>query len=88
MNRIATIVAGLSLAFIGTATTFTISAPVNHFSGGFAAGDVNQDGDVDIADLVAMRAALGLCKSDVDSDYDTDVMDLLWVIDGWNTVCP
>ena len=56
--------------------------------GGYAAGDVDQDGDVDLADLVAMRAALGLCKSDVDSDYDTDVMDLLWVIDGWNTVCP
>ncbi|MDG2201227.1 MAG: right-handed parallel beta-helix repeat-containing protein [Phycisphaerales bacterium] len=52
------------------------------------AADVEQDGDVDIADLVAMRAALGLCKSDVDSDYDTDVMDLLWVIDGWGGICP
>ncbi|MCH2137330.1 MAG: right-handed parallel beta-helix repeat-containing protein [Phycisphaerales bacterium] len=51
-------------------------------------GDVDGDGDVDLADLVAMRALLGICKSDVDSDYDTDVMDLLGVIDGWGGVCP
>lgn len=51
-------------------------------------GDLNGDGVVDHADVLAVQALAGLCPTDSDGDFDTDVDDLLELIAGWGQVCP
>ena len=47
-------------------------------------GDLNESGDVDIDDLLALLAAFGTGSSgDCDQDGDTDVEDLLILISAW-----
>ena len=60
----------------------------NHISDCVDDGDLNGDGEVDTADLDALHAAAGICKSDVNHDGDTNVLDLLAVIDEWGGTCP
>jgi ligand-binding sensor domain-containing protein len=51
-------------------------------------GDVDQDGDVDAADLSALVLAwgpcAGACPTDLDGDGDTDVTDLVQLIVNWS----
>ncbi|MDY7107606.1 MAG: C25 family cysteine peptidase [Planctomycetota bacterium] len=49
-------------------------------------GDLDGDGDVDTADLLALLAdwgCIGNCPGDVDGDGDTDTADLLMLLANW-----
>ena len=53
-------------------------------------GDLDADGDVDVADLLTLIAAWGTCdgcSADFDGDNDVDVADLLTLIAAWGA-CP
>ena len=63
--------------------TITVSPPS-------LTGDINDDGLVDVTDLLAVIAAWGECKGcqeDIDGDGDVDVSDVLAVIANWGG-CP
>jgi hypothetical protein len=54
--------------------------------GGGTPGDLDGDGDVDTADLLALLADWGCsgdCLGDVDGDGDTDTADLLMLLGNW-----
>jgi hypothetical protein len=54
--------------------------------GGGTPGDLDGDGDVDTADLLALLADWGCagdCLGDVDGDGDTDTADLLMLLANW-----
>ena len=74
MNRIATVFAGLLLAFLGTSATF---------AGTSCPADVDGSGDVNVVDLLAVIDHWGTDGGDVNGDGTTDVLDLLSVIDTW-----
>ena len=49
--------------------------------------DLDGDGDVDTADLLALLGAWGTPDGDVDGDGDTDTADLLALLGAWGE-CP
>jgi hypothetical protein len=56
-------------------------------NGSSVPGDIDGDGDVDTADLLALLADWGCsgedCPGDVDGDGDTDTADLLLLLANW-----
>ena len=60
----------------------------NHFPILCFSGDVNDDGHVDVADLLLVIGdwgCAGTCVGDVDGDGSVTVGDLLLVIANWGT---
>lgn len=54
----------------------------------FMIGDVNEDGTVDLSDLLKVLAAWGpcdACNEDIDNNGVVDVMDLLILLGNWST---
>lgn len=55
-------------------------------------GDLDDDGDVDLADLGALLSNYGCtggaCSADVDGDGDTDLADLGGLLAAYGTACP
>jgi hypothetical protein len=49
--------------------------------------DLNQDGVIDILDVMQVQEEAGLCAHDTDGDGETDINDLLKVIEGWGSFC-
>jgi hypothetical protein len=56
------------------------------------AGDLDADGDVDLADLALLLASFGCtppqnCDADIDADGDVDLADLSFVLSNFGEVC-
>lgn len=54
--------------------------------------DINQDGTVDVVDLLEVLASWGACSgvciADINCDGAVDVVDLLQVLSKWGSTCP
>lgn len=60
---------------------------------GSLAGDLDTDGDVDLADLARLLASFGCappetCDADIDGDGDVDLADLGFMLANFGEVCP
>ena len=70
----------------GEYINFRHSGIVCHFPDTFCLGDLDQNGAVDVTDLLSMLAAFGtdtMPAADLDDDGSVDVNDLLMLIERW-----
>jgi hypothetical protein len=84
---------GEAIAFIpGSLSLYTLSEgahqSLNHIVQHIVAGDINNDGTVNIDDLLAVIAmwepCAGTCVADLDHNGTINIDDLLFVINHWS----
>jgi hypothetical protein len=83
---------GHTIVGVGVHTSFGLEAWIAHLADP-CPGDLNGDGQVDLADLGILLAdfgctAPGPCPGDIDGDGDTDLADLGILLANFGEVCP